>query len=995
VDLRVQVTYIYAPWRLLFTRDSTGSIFMILPKAGPALHQGDLIKVRGITTPGAGSNIVINPKFTVLGTAPLHARRLDLSRIHSADSEFVETEGILRPGPFVWAHASFFVADGPTLIWMTIPDVSDAQMRDLIGAKVRIRAVSSLLLDSAGRSNGVQLFVQNPNDVVPEDPRWQGLEYSRPQKIALVAPPLSGERFVRPVHLRGTLWWNGGNSLVLQDPSGTIDVIPAADTDAQPGALVDVIGFPQLQQGVLTMVDAAVTVERPGKPWSGLPLNWSASEAIKSGHDGQHVVLEGRVISQSSSGKASVFELEDGGTRFQVRVAAGKAANEFFSVTSGSRIRAEGITRILLTGNGRSRTLQLLVDSPSRLTVEDGGIHWRILIPVTVLVAFGAVLLWIAQLRRTLRVKTKLIREQVAHEAQLENRYRRLFARNLAAVFTWQPDGRIIDCNAAFAKMLGCKEPSQVIGSSYLSLLEENCREMLLDRLKHEDEIRVVTELKCANGRTVHLLENLTVVRCGYDLSFECTALDITQSRMDQMELRQARDAARREAEVDSLTGLPNRRSFSTLVQKTLASATRDGRSIGLLYVDLDGFKAVNDTLGHVTGDLVLQEVAALLKSQVQAGDMLCRVGGDEFALLLTRDESVANPVDLANKLLAVFDNPILIPDHEVRLGASIGISLFPLFASDYISLLQQADAAMYVAKRAGRNSTVLYNPEIGQDLHEKGRITSQLRGAVARGEIMLHFQPEFRLSDHRLMRFEALARWESPVLGKISPGVFIPIAETSGLIRELGAWLMEEACRKAADWQRQTGHPVPVAVNISALQLRSNSFVDEVTAMLKRTGLAPELLELEMTESIMMDQMECCRDKLEAFRNMGVRLALDDFGTGYSSLAYLYELPFDRLKVARCFLAGTHHKRAAVLLVQTVIRIGHSLGMKVVVEGIETEDELNLVQTLGADEVQGYLLGHPTMAPCDVIVKHLDAPHLGSTSLLSGNTPERSQTVA
>ena len=184
VDLHVQVTYIYTPWRMMFTRDNTGSLFMILPKIGPVLHQGDLIEVRGVTTAGSGGNIVTSPQYTVLGAAPLrHPRRLDLSRIHSAESEFVETEGILRPGPFIWSHASFLVTDGPTVIPMTIPDVSDAQMLHLVGAKVRIRGVSSLLLDSAGRPNGYQLFVQNPNDVVPEDSRWQGLEYSTPRRL--------------------------------------------------------------------------------------------------------------------------------------------------------------------------------------------------------------------------------------------------------------------------------------------------------------------------------------------------------------------------------------------------------------------------------------------------------------------------------------------------------------------------------------------------------------------------------------------------------------------------------------------------------------------------------------------------------------------------------------------------------------------------------------------------------------------------------------------
>ena len=357
------------------------------------------------------------------------------------------------------------------------------------------------------------------------------------------------------------------------------------------------------------------------------------------------------------------------------------------------------------------------------------------------------------------------------------------------------------------------------------------------------------------------------------------------------------------QARTDALTGLPNRRLFTESLTKAVALARRENQTIGLLYIDLDGFKHVNDSLGHSVGDQLLCEVAARLNGKIRQSDMLARVGGDEFTVIL---QSIKGPLDAgvaADSLLKSLSNPFNLDGQEISIGASIGISIFdkaPLNASD---LLKQADSAMYAAKSAGRNQTCHFNSELGDLARERLTLESELRGAIARQEIYVHYQPEYDLETNHLVRFEALARWKHPCLGEIPPVRFIPVAEESGLIHRLGAFVMEEACKEAVRWQGLCPHPVQLAVNVSAIQFISDFAVAEIGAILKRTGLRAELLQIELTESAMIGPVQVSAEKLKRLCDLGITLALDDFGTGYSSLSYLAELPFDSLKVDRSFV--------------------------------------------------------------------------------------------
>ena len=443
------------------------------------------------------------------------------------------------------------------------------------------------------------------------------------------------------------------------------------------------------------------------------------------------------------------------------------------------------------------------------------------------------------------------------------------------------------------------------------------------------------------------------------------------------------RDIQKRNAEMqlhyqalnDELTGLPNRRLFSDRLSQTLARARRENRLVALLYIDLDGFKLVNDSLGHGVGDTLLVQVAERLRSRVRQADTLARLGGDEFSVVLGTLRAKEDALLVSNTLLHTLALPFFIEGHEITIGASIGISLFPQHAENHAELIQQADSAMYAAKREGKNRAMYFTAELGSMVRERLNLENQLRRALGHDEIHVHYQPEFDVRTHRLVRFEALARWTHPTLGSIPPAKFIPVAEESGMIVPLGAFVMECACAEAAKWQALAPYPVQVAVNVSSLQFSRESFVEEVMEVLQRTGLRPDLLQIELTESVMLTGVNRASETMKRLRALGISLAIDDFGTGYSCLSYLPALPFDSLKIDRSFVNELDRRPEANAMVHALIGLAHNIGMRVIVEGIEKQEQLDLVKKLGANEIQGYLMGAPVSDPSLQLTMHLSLP--------------------
>lgn len=421
-------------------------------------------------------------------------------------------------------------------------------------------------------------------------------------------------------------------------------------------------------------------------------------------------------------------------------------------------------------------------------------------------------------------------------------------------------------------------------------------------------------------------------------------------------ERRQAQSKLNYLAYHDPLTGLANRRCFIERLEQSMREIANGGR-IAVLFIDLDQFKQVNDSLGHGVGDELLVAVSSRLADHVRLIDMLARLGGDEFICLM---ESVRNENEvalLADEILAAFDKPFLVGEHELFLTASIGICLYPGDGDSVGDLLRDADTAMYCAKNAGRGGYCFYTPEMTREARERIRMENLLRRALEHGELSLALQPQVSAASGALVGAEALLRWKSQELGDVEPARFIPLAEDSGLIVAIGTWVLRESCRQIMAW-RAGGFMLPkVSVNVSVKQLERPEFIDLLTGILVETGLPPSCLKLELTESVVM-AMDNAAELLDSLRELGVGLALDDFGTGYSSLSYLKLLPVQQLKVDRSFVEGIGRNRGDEAIIGTIMELARSLGFEVVAEGVETPAQAKFLAGLGCQTLQGYLHG-------------------------------------
>lgn len=429
-------------------------------------------------------------------------------------------------------------------------------------------------------------------------------------------------------------------------------------------------------------------------------------------------------------------------------------------------------------------------------------------------------------------------------------------------------------------------------------------------------------------------------------------------------ERRQAQSKLNYLAYHDPLTGLANRRCFIERLEESLRETARHGERLAVLFIDLDQFKQVNDSLGHGVGDELLVSVAARLSEHVRLIDMLARLGGDEFICLMeaVRDEDEVEL--LAREILGAFEYPFKLGDHELYLTASVGISLCPADAHSVLDLMRNADTAMYRAKMLGRGNFHFYTAEMTREAQERIQMENLLRRALDNGELSVHLQPQVEARSSQLVGAEALVRWNSPELGLVMPMRFIPLAEDSGLIVGLGNWVLRETCRQFMQW-RMSGFELPqVSVNLSVKQLERPEFIDVLGEILDETGMDPTCLKLELTESVVMAVGDTFMP-LERLRDLGISLALDDFGTGYSSLSYLKMLPVQQLKIDRSFVEGIGRNAGDEAIIRTIMELARSLGFEVVAEGVETVEQADFLAALGCEQLQGYLHGK-AVAPAE-----------------------------
>jgi diguanylate cyclase (GGDEF)-like protein/PAS domain S-box-containing protein len=429
---------------------------------------------------------------------------------------------------------------------------------------------------------------------------------------------------------------------------------------------------------------------------------------------------------------------------------------------------------------------------------------------------------------------------------------------------------------------------------------------------------------------------------------------DITQKKRAEQELRYL-------ANYDTLTGLPNRTLLAERLSRAIIRARRQESRVAVLFIDLDHFKDINDSLGHAAGDRLLKAAATRLQAAVGPTDTVARLGGDEFTIIVEDLDSVASAERLAQELIAAFASPLDVDDrHRVSITPSVGISLYPDHAMVPTDLLKFADTAMYQAKARGRNTFEVYDEAMDAESRRRATLLAALRRALAQDEFRLVFQPRLSLRSERIVGVEALLRWRSAELGEVSPAQFIPLAEESGLILGIGEWVLREACRTLRQWQDAGLGDIACSINVSVLQLLRAPLAEQLSAILAETGIAPDRIELEVTESMVMQNAEQARAVLDRLRGIGVRLAIDDFGTGYSSLVYLKRLPIDTLKIDKEFIGDLTDDPDDKAITATVITMAHSLGLHVVAEGVETAAQLAYLRGQGCDEVQGYLLSPP-----------------------------------
>lgn len=560
------------------------------------------------------------------------------------------------------------------------------------------------------------------------------------------------------------------------------------------------------------------------------------------------------------------------------------------------------------------------------------------------------------------------IARDITEQRRTENRLRMaatVFENTTGAILVTDPAGYVVQVNENF---------SQITGYSAEEILDETPR--LLESNVHDERfypgiLRTLREQgrwegeiwqRRKDGEQFPAWAGITAVHDneGDLVSYVCFFVDISERKASEARIESL-------AYYDSLTGLANRTLFQDRLRTALQLAEKRDEWVAVLFLDLDRFKPINDTLGHAAGDAMLKEVARRLRECVRDSDTVARMGGDEFTMLLPglddREAALNSGIHVAEKILAALAPAFTLQEREFFISASIGLALYPQDGVEVSSLLKNADTAMYHAKAAGKDTFQFYQADMNARALERLSLEGDLRRALQDDALTLHYQPQFDCASRRLTGAEALLRWQHPVHGAISPAVFIPMAEEIGLVGILGEWVLDRACRQMAEW-RDAGHHLPrLAINLSARQFTEGRLADQVGTIMARYAINPATIELELTESVLLQDVEETMQTLAALKALGVEIAVDDFGTGYSSLNYLKDFPIDTLKIDRSFIQAMHAGNRDSRLAKAIVALGRSLQLRVIAEGVETLEQLGLLVGFGCDEVQGFLLGHPIPA--------------------------------
>ncbi len=544
-----------------------------------------------------------------------------------------------------------------------------------------------------------------------------------------------------------------------------------------------------------------------------------------------------------------------------------------------------------------------------------------------------------------------------------EQRYRSLYENAPVMLHSIDPHGRLLTVSNFWLETLGYS-PQEVLGRKLTDFMTESSRQLakqtIFPMFFRTGSVKYIPyQLVKKNGEIVEVLLSAIAERSadGHIERSLAVAIDVTEHRQAEQEVKKL-------AYYDTLTGLPNRTLFQDRLGQALAHARRNNSKVEVLFLDLDRFKGINDTLGHAIGDEFLKIIAQRLKECMRRGDTVARLGGDEFVIVLSSYSGDQDGATFAERVLETLAQPVKLAGGELCSTASIGISIYPIDGQDIDTLLRNADIAMYAAKERGRNNYQFFSDEMNTRVVEKLGLETSLRRALDRGELFLFYQPQIDIQSGRIIGVESLLRWRHPQEGLIPPEKFIPIAEETGLILSIGEWALRTACKQAREWQIAGHTPIRMAVNLSARQFKQANVIDMVDRVLEETGLDPKWLELELTESLIMDNTVETIMALTDIKVRGIHLAIDDFGTGYSSLAYLKNFPIDRIKIAQEFVHGLPGDGDSEAIVEAIIAMGKSLKLNVLAEGVENLEQLEFLTQRHCHEVQGFYFSRPCTAP-------------------------------
>ncbi|MBS3908755.1 MAG: EAL domain-containing protein [Actinobacteria bacterium] len=550
-------------------------------------------------------------------------------------------------------------------------------------------------------------------------------------------------------------------------------------------------------------------------------------------------------------------------------------------------------------------------------------------------------------------------RQALAAVVEAKERVEQLYRVMPSAVFTVDNESVITSFNDKAAEITGY-EPSEIIGKKCTVFSRDPCVSRC--GLFSADVLKPIMRGECTirrkDGEIRTLSKNVDVIRdVGGDI------IGGVESFEDITERKHAEEMLNYMAYFDLLTDLPNRTLLSDRLVLAIANAHRNGHMLAVFFLDLDRFKAINDTLGHTVGDQLLQRVADRLKRCLREGDTIARLGGDEFTLLLPRVDTIDDVTVVAQKVIDVLKPSFMFEGGELHVTTSIGIALYPDDGEDVSSLLKNADIALYRAKEQGRNNYQLYAPSMNAKAFERLAMEGNLRKALERQEFTVYYQPQLDLATGEIIGMEALIRWNHPDLGLVYPAEFIPMAEETGLIVPIGEWVLRTACEQNKAWQDAGHAPIRMAVNLSCRQFQQVDLAERVARIVKETGLDPRYLELEITESVLMKDADAAVDTLNKLKKKGIYISIDDFGTGYSSLGYLKRFPIDVLKIDRSFIRELSAGTEDAAIATAIITVAHTLKLKALAEGVETLEQLELLRSLKCDSMQGFLFSRPLPA--------------------------------